>query len=79
MECSGDPFLVQRSGSRTLPEKLSVCRLPLVADGLALLPSRGFSLFVGAPPRGMEVQLLNISPGDNGNEDNSRKTGLGIA
>jgi hypothetical protein len=40
-ECAGNPYFVQENGSRTLPKKLPVCRLPLVADGLVFTSEPG--------------------------------------
>jgi hypothetical protein len=40
-ECAGNPFFLQKNGSRTLPKKLPVFRLPLVADGLVFTSKPG--------------------------------------
>jgi hypothetical protein len=50
-----EPLFVQENGSRTLPKKLSVCRLPLVADGLVFTSEPGI-LIVRSVHSGMEVQ-----------------------
>jgi hypothetical protein len=53
-ECAGNPFLVQKRGFRTLPKKLSVCRLPLVADGFVFTSEPGIRI-VRCAHSGMEV------------------------